>query len=440
MDLFDYQKEEMLKTSAPLSYRMRPKSLDDYVGQEHIIGKNTLLYRAIKANKLSSLILYGPPGTGKTTLAKIIANNNCFIQLNATTSGVKDIKSAIETSKDNLVLKAQKTVLFVDEIHRFNKSQQDTLLPYVEDGTIILIGATTENPYFEVNNALISRSMIIKLNPLKNKDIKKILINALTDKEKGLGNYNVNIDDESLEFLSNISNGDARMSLNAIEIAVLTTKQNDKGEIVITKDVASQCIQKKFINYDKDGDNHYDTASALIKSIRGSDPDAGLYYLARMLKAGEDPKFIARRLVISASEDIGNADPHALMVATSAMQGVQFVGMPEGRIILAQAVTYLASAQKSNASYLGIKKAYDDVENINIKTIPLHLKDGSYKGSKNLKEGAVYLYPHQYPNSYVEQQYLPDELVGKRYYEPTENGVEGRIKQRLNYLRGEKNE
>lgn len=436
MDLFDYQQEQILKNNSPLSYRMRPKTLEEYIGQEHIVGKNTLLYRAIKSNKLTSLILYGPPGTGKTTLAKIIANNNFFIQLNATTSGIKEIKNAIQTAKDNLVLKSQKTILFIDEIHRFNKSQQDTLLPNVEDGTIILIGATTENPYFEVNNALISRSMIIKLNPLSEEDIVKVLKNAICDKEKGLGNYNIDISKEALIFIANISNGDARVALNAIEIAVLTTNPNKENKIVIDEAVASQCVQKKFINYDKDGDNHYDTASALIKSIRGSDPDASLYYLARMLKAGEDPKFIARRIIISASEDIGNADPHALMVAVSAMQGVDFVGMPEARIILAQAVTYLASAQKSNASYVGIKSAYDDVENINIKTIPLHLKDGSYKGSKVLKENAVYLYPHSYENSYVKQQYLPDELLGKIYYEPTDNGVESRIKERLNKLRG----
>ncbi len=439
MDLFDYQQEKILKNKSPLSYRMRPRNLNEYIGQEHIVGEGTLLHRAIKANKLSSLILYGPPGTGKTTLAKIIAENNNFIQLNATTSGIKDIKNAVQSAKDNLVLKMQKTILFVDEIHRFNKSQQDTLLPYVEEGTVVLIGATTENPFFEVNNALISRSMIVKLNPLTNSNILTIMKNALEDKERGLGNYNVKINDDALNFLANISNGDARVSLNAIEIAVLTTEPNKDGIIEINEKIASQCVQKKYINYDKDGDNHYDTASALIKSIRGSDPDASLYYLARMLKAGEDPKFIARRIVISASEDVGNADPHALMVATSAMQGVQFVGMPECRIILAQAVTYLASAQKSNASYIGIKKAYEDVENINIKTIPLHLKDGHYKGSKILKENAEYLYPHNYPNSYVEQQYLPDELVGKTYYEPTENGVESRIKQRLQYLKGQKN-
>ncbi len=436
MDLFNYQMEKNLKTTAPLSYRMRPKSLEEYIGQEHIIGKDTLLYRAIKANKLSSLILYGPPGTGKTTLAEIIASKNSFIKLNATTSGVKDIKSAIEIAKNNITLKSQNTVVFIDEIHRFNKSQQDTLLPYVENGTIILIGATTENPYFEVNNALISRSMIVKLNPLSNQNILNIIMNAIKDKERGLGNYNIEIDNDALNFLVNISNGDARVALNAIELGVLTTEMNKENKIIINEVVASQCVQKKFINYDKNGDNHYDAASALIKSIRGSNPDAALYYLARMLKAGEDPKFIARRIIISASEDIGNADPHALMVAVSTMQGLEFVGMPEARIILAQAVTYLASAQKSNASYLGIKKAYIDVENINIKTVPLHLKDSHYKGAKHLKEGAVYLYPHDYPNSYVKQQYLPDELVGKIYYEPTENGVESRIKQRLEYLRG----
>ncbi len=436
MDLFDYQEKKYLEKNAPLAYRMRPKNLSDYIGQEHIVGEGTLLNRAIKANKLTSLILYGPPGTGKTTLAKIIAKNNNFIQLNATTGGIKDIKSAIKQAKDNLVLKMQKTVLFVDEIHRFNKSQQDTLLPYVEDGSIILIGATTENPYFEVNNALISRSMVIKLNPLTNSNILKIMKNALNDKEKGLGNYNVIINEKALDFLCNVSNGDARVALNGIELAVLTTKANKDNVILIDEKIASECVQKKYIKYDKDGDNHYDTASALIKSIRGSDPDASLYYLAKMLKAGEDPKFIARRIVISASEDIGNADPHALMVAVSAMQGVQFVGMPECRIILAQAVTYLASAQKSNASYVGIKKAYEDVEKVDVKTIPLYLKDGHYKGANDLKENAIYLYPHNYPNAYVKQQYLPDELVGKVYYEPTENGVESRIKQRLENLRG----
>ncbi len=434
MDLFDYQKEQMLEKSAPLSYRMRPRLLEEYIGHSHIIGEGTLLYRAIKANKLSSLILHGPSGTGKTTLAKIIASNNCFIQLNATTSGIKNIKEAIETSKNNFVLKGQKTILFVDEIHRFNKSQQDVLLPYVEDGTVILIGATTENPYYEVNSALISRSMVIELEPLSTEDILNIIKNAICDKKRGLGNYNVCIEKEALEFIANISNGDARVALNAIEIAVLTTEQSKDGKIIINKLIASQCVQKKFINYDKNGDNHYNTASALIKSIRGSDPDAALYYLARMLKAGEDPKFIARRIIISASEDIGNADPHALMVAVSAMEGLNFVGMPEGRIILAQAVTYLASAQKSNASYLAIKKAYEDVENINIETIPYYLKDGSYK-SNNKKDNIPYLYPHNFEGGYVKQQYLPNELIGKKYYEPTNNGVEAKIKERLDKLR-----
>ncbi|MBS5793888.1 MAG: replication-associated recombination protein A [Clostridiales bacterium] len=437
MDLFEYQSQKILKKEAPLANRLRPKSLENFIGQEHIVGKDTLLYRAIKADKISSLILYGPSGTGKTTLAKIIFNTTkgIFLQINATTSGVKDIKELVDKAKSNLALSSKKTILFVDEIHRFNKSQQDTLLPYVEDGTIILIGATTENPYFEVNRALISRSIIFKLEPLSSSNIKKIIKRAIEDKENGLGHFNIRIDKDALDFISSICNGDARVALNAIELAGLTTKKSSDNIIHINMQIAEQCIQKRAINYDKNGDNHYDTISAFIKSMRGSDPNAAVYYLAKMLYAGEDPKFIARRIIICASEDVGNADPRALQVAVSAFQATEMIGMPECRIILSQAVCYVASAPKSNSSYMAINKAMSDVENIKIKQIPPYLKDTHYNGATNLGNGIGYKYAHNYEKNYVKQQYLPDEIKNNIYYKPSNNGYEKNIKKWLEFLK-----
>lgn len=438
MDLFEYNRNNQLKKDAPLAARLRPTTLDEFVGQEHIIGKDKLLYRAILADKLSSIILYGPPGTGKTTLAKIIANTtkSDFKQINATTAGIKEIKETVDTAKTNLGMTGKKTILFVDEIHRFNKSQQDALLPHVEEGVVILIGATTENPYFEVNKALVSRSIIFELKQLSIDNIKDIIKRALTDEEKGMGVFNATITDEAVNFLADLANGDARAALNAIELAVLTTEKNKDGKIIIDLNIAEECIQKRSLNYDKDGDNHYDTISAFIKSMRGSDPDAALYYLAKMIYAGEDPKFIARRIVICASEDVGNADPHALQVAVAAAQATDFIGLPECRIILAQAVTYISCAPKSNASYLGIDMALNDVKNIQIKTVPPHLRDAHYHGAKDIGHGIGYKYAHDYPGHYVKQQYLPDELVGKVYYAPTENGIEKKISESLKRLRG----
>ncbi len=438
MDLFEYNRQQNMKKESPLASRLRPRTIEEFCGQEHIVGEGRLLYRAIKADRISSIIFYGPPGTGKTTLARVIANSTKseFTQLNATTSGVKDIKEVVESAKDRFGMTGKRTILFIDEIHRFNKSQQDSLLPYVEDGTIILIGATTENPYFEVNKALVSRSIIFELKPLSKENIKTIIKRGISDEERGMGIYNGSITEDALDFIADVSNGDARTALNAIELAILTTPKNDEGKIIIDLDIAQECIQKRALNYDKDGDNHYDTISAFIKSMRGSDPDASLYYLAKMLYAGEDPKFIARRVVICASEDVGNADPHALQVAVSAFQAVNLIGMPESRIILAQAVTYIACAPKSNASYLGIDMALEDVKNIQIKTIPPYLKDAHYSGAKDLGHTG-YKYAHDYEGHYVKQQYLPDELVGKVYYEPTDNGVEKRIKEALKRLRGQ---
>ncbi|TCK92359.1 putative ATPase [Natranaerovirga hydrolytica] len=439
MDLFDMMRETTLEKEAPLAARIRPQTIDEVVGQEHIIGENKLLYRAIKADKLSSIIFYGPPGTGKTTLAKVIANTTKahFKQLNATASGKKDIQEVIKEAKDDIGMHNKKTILFIDEIHRFNKAQQDALLPYVEDGTIILIGATTENPYFEVNNALVSRSRIFQLKLLTKEEIIKLLKRALTDKEKGLGHFKTQADEEALNFIADVSNGDARAALNAIELGVLTTTPNEEGAIQITIEVAEECIQKRAISYDKDGDSHYDTISAFIKSMRGSDPDAAIYYLARMIYAGEDPKFIARRIVICASEDVGNADPMALQVAVMAAQAVDFIGMPEGRIILAQAVAYVASAPKSNAAYVAIDTALEDVKNIRVNTIPPHLKDAHYQGAGKLGHGVSYQYAHHYPNHYVKQQYLPDELQDKTYYNPTNQGYEKQLKDYLEMLKKE---
>jgi len=434
MDIFEKNRENK---TAPLAARMRPTSLDNWVGQTHIIGKNTLLYRAIKADRLTSLVLYGPPGTGKTTLAQIIAKatDGVFTQINATAAGIKDITRAINDAKTALELYGKRTILFIDEIHRFNKAQQDALLPHVEDGTLILIGATTENPYFEVNKALVSRSMIFELFPLAQNEIRTLLERAVSDTEKGLGHLPLMITPDALVFLADRANGDARAALNALELAALTTEPKPDGQILIDLETAGACIQKRTLFYEKDGDNHYDTISAFIKSMRGSDPDAALYYLARMLHAGEDPKFIARRVVISASEDVGNADPHALLVAVAAMQAVDFIGMPEARISLAQAVIYIACAPKSNASYAAIGEALKDVENIQIKTLPPYLRDPGF--GNTLGHGEGYKYAHDYPGNYVRQQYLPDEVKDRQYYKPTENGVEKKIKEALGKLRGD---
>jgi len=437
MDIFENNRASVLKKEAPLAARMRPASLKDWVGQSHIIAKNTLLYRAIMADRLSSLVLYGPPGTGKTTLARIIASRtqSVFTQINATSAGIKDIQRAIEDAKSSLALYGKRTILFVDEIHRFNKLQQDAMLPHVEDGTLILIGATTENPHFEVNKALVSRSMVFELYPLTQSDISTLLTRAIQDKENGLGNIPIKIQEGALAFLSDRANGDARTALNALELAALTTEPDEDGQIIIDLEVAAACIQKRAINFDKNGDNHYDTISAFIKSMRGSDPDAAVYYLARMLYAGEDPKFIARRIVICASEDVGNADPHALMLAMAAAQATDFIGMPEAQIPLAQAVAYIASAPKSNASCNAIHTAAADVASITIKSIPNHLRDPGKRGGGTLGHGEGYQYAHSFPGNYVPQQYLPDELKDKVYYKPSDNGVEKKIGEALRKLR-----
>lgn len=441
-NLFDFMRENTAKGESPLAARLRPSTLDEVVGQQHIIGKDKLLYRAIKADKLSSIIFYGPPGTGKTTLAKVIANTTSaeFTQLNATVAGKKDMEEVVDKAKDMLSMYGKKTILFIDEIHRFNKGQQDYLLPFVEDGTIILIGATTENPYFEVNGALISRSIIFELKPLTKDDVRTILKRAVYDNEKGMGAYNAEIDEEALEFLSDLSNGDARSALNAIELGILTTEKSDDGKIHITLDVASECIQKRRTYYDKNGDNHYDTISAFIKSMRGSDPDAAVFYLAKMLYAGEDPKFITRRMMICASEDVGNADPMAINVATSAALAVERVGMPEAQIILSQAVAYIATAPKSNASCVAIEEAMKAVETTKNVTIPTHLQDAHYKGAAKLGHGEGYKYAHSYKNNYVKQQYLPYELSGTEFYHPSFNGYEKKIREHMKRIKEEAEE
>lgn len=438
MDLFDYMREQNMQNESPLANRMRPKTLEEVVGQQHIIGKDKLLYRAIRADKLSSVIFYGPPGTGKTTLAKVIAGATKaeFVSINATAAGKKDMEAVVEQAKNSLGMYGRRTILFIDEIHRFNKGQQDYLLPFVEDGTIILIGATTENPYFEVNGALLSRSVIFELKSLDKEDIRILLRRAVTDEERGMGAYHAVLEPDAEDFLADISNGDARAALTAIELGVLTTERSEDGKIHITLDVAQECIQKRAVRYDKMGDQHYDTISAFIKSIRGSDPDAAVYYLARMLYAGEDIRFIARRMMISASEDVGNADPNALNVAVSAALAVERIGMPEARIILAQAATYLASAPKSNASYLAVDRATECMKQTMTAPVPVHLQDAHYKGSEKLGHGLGYLYAHNYPNHYVEQQYLPDALKDEVFYEPTEIGYEKQIKEHLQFLRG----
>lgn len=439
MDLFDYMKEQTLENESPLASRMRPTTLEEVAGQQHIIGKDKLLYRAIKADKLGSVIFYGPPGTGKTTLAKVIANTTSarFKQLNATVAGKKDMEEVVKEAQQYLGMYGKKTILFIDEIHRFNKGQQDYLLPFVEDGTLILIGATTENPYFEVNGALISRSIVFELKPLGKEDICGLLDRAVTDVEKGMGSYHAVLHEDARDFLADISGGDARAALNALELGILTTEKSTDGRIHIDLETASQCIQKRVVRYDKTGDNHYDTISAFIKSMRGSDPDAAVFYLAKMLYAGEDIKFIARRIMICAAEDVGNADPQALQVAVAAAQAVERLGMPEARIPLAQAVTYVASAPKSNAAYLAVDAALEAVRTTKT-TVPVHLQDSHYKGAGKLGHGIGYQYAHDYPNHYVEQQYLPTELKGTVFYQPTDNGYEKKIKEYFQKIHGTK--
>ncbi|MEY8354694.1 replication-associated recombination protein A [Lachnospiraceae bacterium 54-53] len=438
MDLFDYMRENTMEKESPLASRLRPSTLEEVVGQQHIIGRDKLLYRAIKADKLGSVIFYGPPGTGKTTLARVIANTTSadFKQLNATVAGKKDMEEIVKEAKDSLGMYGKKTILFVDEIHRFNKGQQDYLLPFVEDGTIILIGATTENPYFEVNGALLSRSRVFELKSLEKDDIRELIRRAVYDREKGMGTYNAVIDEEAMEFLADVSNGDARAALNAVELGVMTTGRDPAdGKIHIDIEVAQECIQKRVVRYDKAGDNHYDTISAFIKSMRGSDPDAAVYYLARMLYAGEDIKFIARRIMICAAEDVGNADPQALVVAVAAAQAAERIGLPEAQIILAEAVTYVASAPKSNAACVAVFEALEAVRNQKTMPVPVHLQDAHYKGAAKLGHGQGYLYAHDYPNHYVKQQYLPDGMEGTEFYRPTDNGYERNIKEHLSFLK-----
>ena len=436
MDLFEYAREKQKETESPLASRLRPETLEEVVGQQHIIGKDKLLYRAIKADKLTSVIFYGPPGTGKTTLAKVIANATSakFCQINATVAGKKDMEAVVEEAKRTRGMYQQKTILFIDEIHRFHKGQQDYLLPFVEDGTVILIGATTENPYFEVNRALISRSTVFELKPLSLEEIEVLIRRAVYDEKKGMGSYHAEIEADALQFLADMAGGDARLALNAVELAVLTTKRSVDGMIHLTLEVVSECIQKRVVRYDKDGDNHYDTISAFIKSMRGSDPDAAVYYLAKMLYAGEDIRFIARRIMICASEDVGNADPMALTVAVSAAQAVERIGMPEAQIILSQAVLYVASAPKSNAAVMAISKAMESVQTERT-SVPAHLQDAHYGGHENLGHGVGYRYAHDYPNHYVKQQYLPDEIKGSVFYHPGDLGKEKEIKEWLQYIR-----
>lgn len=426
MDLFEYTRRDVLEKGAPLASRMRPRTLDEVIGQEHIIGPDKLLSRAIRADRIGSVIFYGPPGTGKTTLAQVVANTTSsrFVQINATTAGKKDMEEAIRKAKDALGMEERRTILFVDEIHRFNKAQQDYLLPFVEDGTVTLIGATTENPYFEVNRALVSRSRIFELRALDASDLEKILRRALADRERGLGGMDVIADDDALAFLADVANGDARAALNALELGALTTAPGANGKVHLTMEVASECIQKRVLGYDKDGDSHYDTVSAFIKSMRGSDPDAAVYYLARMIYAGEDLDFIARRMIVCASEDVGNADPQALTVAVSAAEAARTIGMPEARIVLAQAAAYIACAPKSNSAIASIDEALSVVKDSATGGIPPYLKDAHYSDASKLGRGIGYKYAHDYPNHYVDQQYLPDELAGRRFYRMSDNGYE----------------
>lgn len=435
-NFFTQKLDRTINQQAPLSVRLRPKTLNQFIGQEHIIGEGKILRRLIKADKLSSVIFYGPPGTGKTSLAKIIANQtkSNFYEINAVTSGKKEITEIIEKAKQNLSAYGQRSILFIDEIHRFNKAQQDLLLPSVEAGLIILIGATTENPTFEINSPLISRSTLFQFEPLKTEDIKKILTHAITDKENGLGTYNIKIEDDALEYLTEIAGGDVRRALNALELASLSQERNEEGIILVDLETIAECVQKKPVYYDKKGDNHFDTISAFIKSIRGTDPDAALFWLAKMLEAGEDPKFIARRLVISASEDIGNAEPQALPVAVAAAQAVEMVGLPEARINLAQATTFLASSPKSNASYQGLNEAQEAVRKESNGMVPPNLINITTPGSRKERENSIYKYPHNYESNYCEQQYLPEDIKDKKFYKPTNNGKEKNIKEHLNSL------
>ncbi|MCM1064506.1 MAG: replication-associated recombination protein A [Eubacterium sp.] len=439
MDLFEYMRTTNMEKESPLAARMRPRTLEEVVGQEHILGKDKLLYRAIKADKISSIIFYGPPGTGKTTLAKVIANTTSaeFTQINATVAGKKDMEEVVAKAKDMQGMYGKRTILFIDEIHRFNKGQQDYLLPFVEDGTLILIGATTENPYFEVNGALLSRSVIFELKPLPVEGVKELIRTAVSDSERGMGAYDAVIEEDALDFLADLSGGDARHALNAVELGVMTTDRGGDGRIHITLEVAQECIQKRAVRYDKSGDNHYDTVSAFIKSMRGSDPDAAVYYLARMLYAGESVTFIARRIMICAAEDVGNADPNALVVATNASMAVERIGMPEAQIILSQAVSYVACAPKSNAACMAIGSAMRTVEQTGNLPIPTHLQDAHYKGAAKLGHGTGYKYAHDYPNHYVRQQYLPYELNGQEFYKPSGNGYEAKIREHMQKIKRE---
>lgn len=441
MDLFEYVKSKTMEKESPLASRLRPTTLEEVVGQQHIVGKDKLLYRAIKADKLTSVIFYGPPGTGKTTLAKVIANTTSanFTQINATVAGKKDMEEVVRQAQSDLGMYGKKTILFIDEIHRFNKGQQDYLLPFVEDGTIILIGATTENPYFEVNGALLSRSIVFELKSLEIEEVKELILRAVNDPAKGMGSYGAQIDGDALDFLADMAGGDARSALNAIELGILTTPRDENGNIHITLEVASECIQKRVVRYDKNGDNHYDIISAFIKSMRGSDPDAAVYYLAKMLYAGEDVKFIARRIMILASEDIGNADPQALLVAVAAAQAVERVGMPESQIILSQAAAYMACAPKSNAAVNAIADAMNSVKKKKT-TVPVHLQDAHYGGHEKLGHGIGYKYAHNYPNHYVKQQYLPTEIADERFYILSDMGYEKTLKEHMNRIKKEAEE
>ena len=442
MDLFDYMRQNSQEKEAPLAARLRPRTLEEVVGQQHIIGRDKLLYRAIKADKISSIIFYGPPGTGKTTLARVIANTTSaqFTQINATVAGKKDMEEVVEAARKLRGMYGKKTILFIDEIHRFNKGQQDYLLPFVEDGTVVLIGATTENPYFEVNGALLSRSVIFELKPLSREDVKELIHRAVYDSERGMGAYQAVIDEDAADFLADIADGDARHALNAVELGILTTQRSADGKIHITLETAQECIQKRAVRYDKTGDQHYDTISAFIKSMRGSDPDAAVYYLARMLYAGEDIKFIARRIMICASEDVGNADPQALQVAVAASLAVERIGMPEAQIILAHAASYVACAPKSNAAVTAIGRAMQEVEATGSLPVPPHLQDAHYKGAAKLGHGLDYKYAHDYPNHYVKQQYLPYELTGREFYSPSGNGYEEKIRAHMRRIRAEEGE